>query len=110
VHRDLKPGNIAVWGDCTIKIIDFGLARRVTASLAAGGRNTQYVVTRCVLVYLCSLSRVCTTGGPRCPIGAGLTKVSVGNPVILSEGFPFHPVVANPMLLSDGVRLSPCCR
>lgn len=42
IHRDLKPSNIVVRSDCTLKILDFGLAR------AAGGgfTMTPYVVTR----------------------------------------------------------------
>jgi len=47
IHRDLKPSNIVVKSDCTLKILDFGLAR------ATGGNNvnsistmTPYVVTR----------------------------------------------------------------
>jgi len=44
IHRDLKPSNIVVKSDCTLKILDFGLAR------AAAGNNsfmmTPYVVTR----------------------------------------------------------------
>ncbi|KAI1285823.1 Stress-activated protein kinase JNK [Halotydeus destructor] len=42
IHRDLKPSNIVVKSDCTLKILDFGLAR------AAGTHfmMTPYVVTR----------------------------------------------------------------
>lgn len=32
-HRDLKPGNILVNDDCTIKITDFGLARSIGESM-----------------------------------------------------------------------------
>lgn len=31
VHRDLKPGNVLISGDGTLKITDFGLARRLVA-------------------------------------------------------------------------------
>ncbi|XP_062043452.1 mitogen-activated protein kinase 13 isoform X1 [Lepus europaeus] len=40
VHRDLKPGNLAVNEDCELKILDFGLARHADAEM------TGYVVTR----------------------------------------------------------------
>lgn len=43
IHRDLKPSNIVVKSDCTLKILDFGLAR------TAGNNSfmmTPYVVTR----------------------------------------------------------------
>ncbi|KAM9560916.1 mitogen-activated protein kinase 8B-like isoform 8-T17 [Salvelinus alpinus] len=42
IHRDLKPSNVVVKSDCTLKILDFGLAR----TAATGLLMTPYVVTR----------------------------------------------------------------
>lgn len=42
IHRDLKPSNIVVKSDCTLKILDFGLARTAATTFAM----TPYVVTR----------------------------------------------------------------
>ncbi|XP_027205509.2 mitogen-activated protein kinase dJNK isoform X1 [Dermatophagoides pteronyssinus] len=42
IHRDLKPSNIVVKTDCTLKILDFGLAR----SSSGPQMMTPYVVTR----------------------------------------------------------------
>lgn len=55
VHRDLKPGNILINGNCSIAICDFGLARATHTAVAesAQGTSTQlyrrltsYVITR----------------------------------------------------------------
>ena len=42
LHRDMKPANILVNEDCTVKLCDFGLARSITgvesASLIISGK------------------------------------------------------------------------
>lgn len=43
VHRDVKPSNILVNADCSIKICDFGLSRQIDSGLED---LTEYVVTR----------------------------------------------------------------
>ena len=41
IHRDIKPGNILIDGDCQVKIADYGLARADTER-----PKSPHVVTR----------------------------------------------------------------
>ena len=44
LFQDLKPSNIVVKEDCSLKILDFGLARAADSAF----NMTPYVVTRCI--------------------------------------------------------------
>lgn len=50
LHRDLKPGNLLVAKDCSLRITDFGLARYMDDQTMSGNNienpMTEYVVTR----------------------------------------------------------------
>lgn len=39
MHRDLKPGNVLMDGQCFVKICDFGLARTFPTNKSILGRN-----------------------------------------------------------------------
>ena len=40
IHRELKPANIMIRFDGYVKVLDFGLAKRIPSSLAAGTEDT----------------------------------------------------------------------
>jgi len=47
IHRDIKPGNLLVNADCTLRLCDFGLARSMDAVVDGFDKKmTEYVVTR----------------------------------------------------------------
>uniref|UniRef100_A0A8C2S9K4 Stress-activated protein kinase JNK n=1 Tax=Capra hircus TaxID=9925 RepID=A0A8C2S9K4_CAPHI len=47
IHRDLKPSNIVVKSDCTLKILDFGLARTAGTSFMM----TPYVTCKALFMF-----------------------------------------------------------
>jgi serine/threonine protein kinase len=46
LHRDLKPRNLLVNGNCDLKICDFGLSRADIPELYEAGAMTDYISTR----------------------------------------------------------------
>lgn len=46
LHRDLKPGNILVNDDCTVRVADFGLGKLITSEINNDGDLTDFVCTR----------------------------------------------------------------
>ncbi|MFB7843793.1 Stk1 family PASTA domain-containing Ser/Thr kinase [Microbacterium sp. NPDC056052] len=45
VHRDIKPGNVKVTPDGTVKVMDFGIARAVSDSSSTVAETTQIIGT-----------------------------------------------------------------
>lgn len=74
IHRDLKPGNLLVNGNCDVKICDFGLARGGVQALEQQGLElTDYVVTRWYrppeLLLMCNYSAAIDIWSCACILG-----------------------------------------
>uniref|UniRef100_A0A4W5LM70 Stress-activated protein kinase JNK n=1 Tax=Hucho hucho TaxID=62062 RepID=A0A4W5LM70_9TELE len=97
IHRDLKPSNIVVKSDCTLKILDFGLAR----TAATGLLMTPYVVTR----YYRAPEVILVTDQQSCAclffLHVGTSDIDQWNKVIEQLGTPSQEFL---MKLNQSVR------
>uniref|UniRef100_A0A8C0YRJ6 Stress-activated protein kinase JNK n=2 Tax=Cyprinus carpio TaxID=7962 RepID=A0A8C0YRJ6_CYPCA len=92
IHRDLKPSNIVVKSDCTLKILDFGLAR----TAATGLLMTPYVVTRYYRA-----PEVILGMGYQANVGTSYAYIDQWNKVIEQLGTPSQEFM---MKLNQSVR------
>uniref|UniRef100_A0A673Y3Y4 Stress-activated protein kinase JNK n=1 Tax=Salmo trutta TaxID=8032 RepID=A0A673Y3Y4_SALTR len=102
IHRDLKPSNIVVKSDCTLKILDFGLAR----TAATGLLMTPYVVTRYYRAPEVILGMGYQANAPEKPCAAfflhvGTSDIDQWNKVIEQLGTPSQEFL---MKLNQSVR------
>jgi len=45
IHRDLKPGNVMIRTDSTVKVLDFGLAKAITEEPSSGANANSPTIT-----------------------------------------------------------------
>uniref|UniRef100_A0A8C9XRS5 Stress-activated protein kinase JNK n=1 Tax=Sander lucioperca TaxID=283035 RepID=A0A8C9XRS5_SANLU len=97
IHRDLKPSNIVVKSDCTLKILDFGLAR----TAATGLLMTPYVVTRYYRAPEVILGMGYQANGYVCFLNVYTSDIDQWNKVIEQLGTPSQDFL---MKLNQSVR------
>uniref|UniRef100_A0A8C4E4C9 Stress-activated protein kinase JNK n=1 Tax=Dicentrarchus labrax TaxID=13489 RepID=A0A8C4E4C9_DICLA len=99
IHRDLKPSNIVVKSDCTLKILDFGLAR----TAATGLLMTPYVVTRYYRApeVILGMGYQCVCVCVACSLNIYTSDIDQWNKVIEQLGTPTQEFL---MKLNQSVR------
>ncbi|MGW1076209.1 protein kinase domain-containing protein [Streptomyces sp. NPDC002537] len=85
VHRDVKPGNLMLDADGTLKIGDFGIARFVDETSAALTRVGQIVGTSTYLAPERCLGRVAGPASDVYALGCVLYQLLIGRPPFWAE-------------------------
>src|SRR5262249_13269330 len=105
VHRDIKPANLMVRGDGLLKVLDFGLARRLAPASAAGpapgGQGTDPGIRVGTLLYMSPEQARAEAVGPASDIfalGLVLYELATGqHPFLTDSAFStLHAIATQP--------------
>jgi Tol biopolymer transport system component len=88
IHRDLKPGNVMVWTDGAVKVLDFGLAKLVTDH----NDPEQGELTRTSDVALTSPGTIAGTAAYMAPEQATGGKVDARSDIFSFGAMPYEIV------------------
>nr|CDP91429.1 BMA-PMK-3, isoform b [Brugia malayi] len=84
MHRDLKPGNLALTDECDLSVLDFGLARSLNADDTV---LSAYVITRWYRSPEVMYWKICSydTQADVWSVGCILAELSLGHPLFPGE-------------------------
>uniref|UniRef100_A0A915PKV0 mitogen-activated protein kinase n=1 Tax=Setaria digitata TaxID=48799 RepID=A0A915PKV0_9BILA len=84
IHRDLKPGNLALTDECDLSVLDFGLARSLNADDTV---LSAYVITRWYRSPEVMYWKICSydTQADVWSVGCILAELSLGRPLFPGE-------------------------